>query len=211
MSSRSELWVVKIGGSLAHSPALSAWLGVLSHCRNPRVVIVPGGGPFADEVRKAQRASGFDDGLAHRMALLAMEQYGLMLSGLSPGLHPASSKTAIRTIHRLGGVPVWLPARMAAAGKDIRASWEVTSDSLAAWLAGALGAHRLVLVKSAEPPPGQATAAALSDLGLIDKAFPSFIDGRGFETWCVSSAHHRDMARALESGTGPGTRIVAGP
>ena len=101
MSSRSELWVVKIGGSLAGSPALSAWLGVLSHCRNPGIVIVPGGGPFADEVRKAQWVSGFDDGLAHRMALLAMEQYGLMLSGLSQDLHPASSKTAIRTIHRL--------------------------------------------------------------------------------------------------------------
>ena len=35
------------------------------------------------------------------------------------------------------------------------------------------------------------------------------IEGRGFETWCVSSARHRDMARALKSGTGPGTRIVA--
>ena len=209
MGSRSQLWVVKIGGSVAGSPALTAWLRVLSPCRDPRIVIVPGGGPFADAVRKAQRVSGFGDGPAHRMAMLAMEQYGLMLSGLAPGLHPASSKTAIRAIHRQGGVPVWLPTRMAAASKDIRASWEVTSDSLAAWLAGALDADRLVLVKSADPPPGQATAAALSGLGLIDKAFPSFIEGRGFETWCVSSARHRDMARALKSGTGPGTRIVA--
>ncbi len=210
MSSRSALWVVKIGGSVAGSPALTAWLRVLSPCRKPRVVIVPGGGPFADAVRKAQRASGFDDGPAHRMAMLAMEQFGLMLSGLSPDLHPADSKTAIRTIHRRGGVPVWLPTRMAAASKDIRASWEVTSDSLAAWLAGALDADRLVLVKSAEPPPHPVSAAALSDLGLIDKAFPSFIDGGGFETWCISSARHRDMARALKSGTGPGTRIVTG-
>ncbi len=210
MSSRSALWVVKIGGSVAGSPALTAWLRVLSPCRKPRVVIVPGGGPFADAVRKAQRASGFDDGPAHRMAMLAMEQFGLMLSGLSPDLHPADSKTAIRTIHRRGGVPVWLPTRMAAASRDIRASWEVTSDSLAAWLAGVLGANRLVLVKAAEPPPHRGSAAELRDLGLIAKAFPSFIDGRGFETWCVSSAHHRDMARALESGTGPGTRIVTG-
>jgi aspartokinase-like uncharacterized kinase len=36
-------------------------------------------------------------------------------------------------------------------------SWEVTSDSIAAWLAGALGAHRVVLVK---PVAGEVDALA---------------------------------------------------
>ncbi len=58
MSSRSALWVVKIGGSLAGSPALAAWLGVLGHCRRPRIVIAPGGGPFADQVEEPQVKPG---------------------------------------------------------------------------------------------------------------------------------------------------------
>ncbi len=151
---------------------------------------------------------GFDDGIGHRMALLAMDQYGLMLSGLAPGLVPAASKRAIDGAHRRGGVPVWLPARMVASRQDIPAIWDVTSDSLAAWLAGALGAHRLVLVKSTDPPPGRISAAELSALGLTDGAFPSFIDGGGFDSWCIGPGAPGKMARALDFGAGPGTRIT---
>ena len=75
-------WIVKIGGSLAAGPAaLGRWLLALEAGRR-RVVVVPGGGPFADTVRSAQAELGFDDSTAHRMALLAMEQYGMALCAL---------------------------------------------------------------------------------------------------------------------------------
>ena len=59
------------------------------------------------------------------------------------------------------------------AGRDdtIRASWEVTSDSLALILATRLGAARLVLVKAAAVPAGL-DPAGLAALGLVDAAFP---------------------------------------
>lgn len=208
MRRRSELWVVKIGGSVADGEALASWIGLFGRRRRPRVVIVPGGGAFADQVRIAQRKRRFDDGVAHRMALMAMDQMGLMFTGLSPALRPAATRTAIAEAHRRGYVPVWLPTRMAAGRPDIPETWDVTSDSLAAWLAGALAADRLVLVKSADPPAGAVTAAALCRDGLIDKAFARFIAGCSFECWCVGSSRHDDMTRALKTGNGPGTRIV---
>ena len=104
--------VVKLGGSLAFAPALTEWLAALA-ASGGRVVLVPGGGPFADQVRDAQRRRRFDDATAHRMALLAMEQYGLMLCGLHPALHPAKSRAEIRRLRREGLVPVWLPSAMA--------------------------------------------------------------------------------------------------
>jgi aspartokinase-like uncharacterized kinase len=65
---------------------------------------------------------------------------------------------------------------MALSDPDIPESWEMTSDSLAAWLARKIGAARLVLVKStAAPRPFD--PAALAELGLVDRLFPGFLAG----------------------------------
>ncbi|MGB8274655.1 MAG: hypothetical protein WCF16_05220, partial [Alphaproteobacteria bacterium] len=139
----AALSVVKLGGSLAESGALRPWLQALSSLRGAGLVIVPGGGPFADAVRRAQRLHGFSDEAAHRMALAAMEQFGLMLCDLAPALVPAATRQAIALAVARGDIPVWMPSRMLGKRADVRASWDVTSDSLAAWLASALEAHSL--------------------------------------------------------------------
>lgn len=181
------MWVVKLGGSLAPDPALlRRWLEVLAASGAGKVVIVPGGGPFADQVRELQASLGFSDAAAHRMAILAMEQFGLLLAGLSPGLAPASSDDAIRKVLRGGSVPVWLPAAMTPGNPEIPESWDVTSDSLAAWLARRLGAERLVLVKSCAVPEGEASPEELRRLGIVDAAFPDFMRGARFPALALS-------------------------
>ena len=67
--------VVKLGGSLLGSPELAQWLNVLAKFSDGKVVIVPGGGLFANSVREAQQISNVSDAVAHQMALLAMDQY----------------------------------------------------------------------------------------------------------------------------------------
>ena len=67
--------VVKVGGSTADQPVLREWIAALAGSALP-VVIVPGGGPFADQVRNTQRRIGFSNNAAHAMAILAMEQFG---------------------------------------------------------------------------------------------------------------------------------------
>src|SRR4051812_7801139 len=71
--------VLKLGGSLASSGGLTACLAALGRLRG-EIVVVPGGGVFADAVRAAQPRFGFSDRAAHRMAILAMEQYAVMLA-----------------------------------------------------------------------------------------------------------------------------------
>ena len=169
--------VVKLGGSLAGGAALPAWLAALPGGRG-RAVVVPGGGAFADAVRAEQRRHGFSDRAAHRMGLLAMEQYGLMLVDLLPCLAPCRDEAAIRAALAAGEVALWLPCEMAAADRAIPESWDVTSDSLAAWLAGRLGAARLVLVKSVAAPP-KLEPASLAAAGMVDPAFPRFLAAAG--------------------------------
>src|SRR5262245_49640699 len=121
--------VVKVGGSYAFSSALKSWIDAVAACAG-RVVVVPGGGPFAETVRAAQPKMGFDDRAAHEMALLAMEQYGCALASLGAGWRLAASAAAIQDVLRENGVPVWSPTPMLRDANDVPWSWDVTSDSL---------------------------------------------------------------------------------
>jgi len=170
----SSVWVVKLGGSLARRGRLGDWLALLAHSGGGRVVLVPGGGPFADVVREAQLGWGFDDRVAHVMALLAMEQHGQMLCGLAEPLLPARDCKEIRELLDAGKLPVWLPGSMVDGDGSIPASWDISSDSLAAWLAARLDKARLVLVKSARISAGAYTPQALVQAEMVDAKFAEF-------------------------------------
>ena len=164
------MWVVKLGGSLHGAPALRRWLTCLAEEAGPRRIVVPGGGPFADAVRALQPRLGVDEIAAHRMAILAMQQFGLALQSLEPRLGLAETDAELHA----APAAVWLPWRLAGSEDAIAAGWEVTSDSLACWLATRLHARVLVLVKSGEVPTGKHPAPALAAAGLVDRAFAGF-------------------------------------
>ena len=166
--------VVKLGGSLAGAGTLPAWLDVILAQGGGRAIIVPGGGEFADGVRAAQKRLRFSDRTAHRMALLAMEQYALLLQELAPALRPCADAAQIAAVLAAGRIALWLPSTMVEADPAISESWDVTSDSLAAWLAGRIGATRLVLVKSGPAPDAPLSPERLAALGLVDAAFPAY-------------------------------------
>jgi aspartokinase-like uncharacterized kinase len=166
------MWVVKLGGSLASAPQLKPWLTALS--ARDDLALVPGGGPFADQVRTAQREWGFDDRSAHHMALLGMEQYGRMLCALESGLRPAATPPEIRDALAQGKTPVWMPVPMVVGEPEVGHNWDVTSDSLAAWLCRRLEADGLLLVKSAPPASLEGGIEALARRGILDTAFPLY-------------------------------------
>ena len=100
---------------------------------------------------------------------------------------------------------------MVFAEDSIPGLWEVTSDSLAAWLAGYLKATCLILVKSVDPTPPNSeqpavTLSALQERGVIDRAFGKFAGG-GYDVHCVGPADLAGFAGALESGTAPGVKV----
>nr|WP_240539951.1 uridylate kinase [Salinarimonas soli] len=166
--------VVKIGGSLLGSRRLRAVLASLPAGRG--IVVVPGGGAFADAVRTTQAQVGFSDALAHRLALDAMGATAQVLRALRPDLRILRRPEALAEAAWSARIPVWNAAPLRRGHPDVPETWGVTSDSLGLWLARTIGAARLVLVKSADSPPG-ADAAALARFGLVDEAFPRFAAG----------------------------------
>jgi aspartokinase-like uncharacterized kinase len=198
-------WVVKLGGSFADSERLPLWLEALAESG---AVIVPGGGPFAGQVRAAQSRWRFGDEAAHAMAILAMAQYGRMLSGMCPKLLAASDFEGLNGIVETGGTAVWLPDVSRLPEAEIPASWDVTSDSLAAWLAGRIGARRLLLVKSAEIPEGRAPVEQCAAEGWVDSAFPRFAAGAGCEVWLCGPGHPHRLCEGLSHPESSFTRVM---
>ena len=207
MGGGDRLCVVKLGGSYAFSSQLNDWLGALAACAG-EVVVVPGGGPFADAIRAAQPRMGFDDQAAHQMALLAMDQYGCALASLGNGLIRASSLAALRRAVSEAKVPIWSPTRMVPTAKDVPACWNVTADSLAAWIAGKLRAKRVLLVKQVTPSGSCVSADDLVAQGLIDPAFPRFLAASGADAFVAGPAQYAAAAAAIRDGVPPGTRIA---
>jgi dihydroneopterin aldolase len=198
--------VVKLGGSHAFSEHLAGWVGAIADCAG-HVIVVPGGGPFADAVRDAQPRIGFDDDAAHHMALLAMEQYGCALASLNRALVPADSLAAIQHAREAIKVPVWMPSRMTLAATDIPSSWDITSDSLAAWLAGLLSARQLLLVKHVGL---SGTAVSLPELiarGIVDKAFAQFLKTAGIPAALLGPTDQALLGGVIEPGSTIGIRI----
>jgi 5-(aminomethyl)-3-furanmethanol phosphate kinase len=199
--------VVKLGGSFAFSPHLRDWIAAIANCTG-RALIVPGGGPFADSVRTAQVRMGFDDRAAHRMGLLAMEQYGCAIASLDERLMLAQTLELIRQGLEDSKVPVWLPAQMALGDAGIPQSWDVTSDSLAAWLADRIGAERLLLVKHVDAKEKTVRAADLAARNVVDTAFADFLTASGVPAFMLGPMDH-GMVRDAVSGGLAGIRIIA--
>jgi len=198
------MWVVKLGGSLLGSPELARWLDTLVKISDGKVLIVPGGGMFADAVRQAQDTSLINDAVAHHLALLAMDQFGLLLAGMNPGLVTASSELEIAERgwqHR--GI-VWLPSRMVLADENIPKNWHVTSDSLSAWVANKIGSEQLILVKSKDLTDYTKAApidmqTLISDM-VIDNAFSEFGAKSNAQIWVLNKADHNVFAQGLNLG-----------
>jgi 5-(aminomethyl)-3-furanmethanol phosphate kinase len=130
MGSPDRPLVVKVGGSLFPEAARIA--RVLAEAGRP-ILVVPGGGPFAHLVRSMR----LPDEQAHWMAILAMDQFGWYLAAGGVPVTPDLSLPR--------GMEILLPYRVMRERDPLPHSWDVTSDTIAAWVARELGLDLLVL------------------------------------------------------------------
>jgi aspartokinase-like uncharacterized kinase len=182
--------IIKLGGSLSYSGALVNSLNAVEKNYQGRaVVIVPGGGAFADQVRLAQQHWQFDDTIAHHMALLAMQQMALMFKGLKPGFAMAYTVSAIQEQLSRQKIVIWSPDIIELDNAGIPASWDITSDSLAAWLAKTVSASELILIKSAAID-ADLSLQQLAKQNIVDKAFCDLVAQAAFKIQIINALNY---------------------
>ncbi|MDP2846352.1 MAG: amino acid kinase [Candidatus Methanoperedens sp.] len=117
--------VVKLGGSLIHrARELVNEIIEYSNSSGEKILIVPGGAIFADTVRKVNASQE----AGHWMAVLAMEQYGYFLGN-------GTDAKLVDSLSLDEGVSILLPYNLLKKRDELPHTWDVTSDTIAAWVA----------------------------------------------------------------------------
>jgi aspartokinase-like uncharacterized kinase len=219
--------VVKVGGGLtreAGDDALRALCRTIGEAgARHALLVVPGGAGFADAVRDHDARFALRAATAHRMAIIAMEQFGWLLCDLIPDAVPCADLVSAQAAAAQRRTAILLPAAMLR-GDPVPVSWEVTSDSIAAWVAGVAHAARLVLVKPVGglyrdwPPDGaplvHLSVRELADLRAsgraagVDEYLPQALRAAGVEAWVIDGRDPARLVTLLERGRTEGTVVT---
>lgn len=182
--------IIKLGGSLASSALLKNCLDKVENDYQGRaVIIVPGGGAFADQVRYAQQRWKFDDKTAHHMAILSMQQMALLLKALKPRFTIAATTAELSVLLKLQEFAIWSPDIVELDNAGVQSSWDITSDSLSAWLAKTLSANELILVKSVKID-SDLDVLKLVQQKIVDESFYKFTQHTSFK---INIVHAEDF------------------
>ena len=189
-----DAWAIKIGGSLYGSQYLVEWLRAVSDCETKKIIIIPGGGPFADQVRNADEKYNLDQVRAHDMAIMAMQQYGSLLASLCPAVVTANTSDKIQLAWEHSKVVVWEPYEMLRDECELEKSWDITSDSITIWLASKLGLENVLLVKSSKYVLEYRDIDELTQLNCVDPGFKELVNQSGITLHIL----HKSQAKEFE-------------
>lgn len=210
------MWVVKIGGSLLdrQDDSVERLIQIIIRISKlEAILVIPGGGKYADAVRRLDQEYRIGKSAAHRMAILAthMNAYRVA-SKLTKISRVISDPKNIPP----GKVPILLPYDIVIES-SLPESWKVTSDSISAYLAFLLQS-KLVMLKDVDgvivPHPGGKLLPAISTDYLsslhpspVDEYLPHFLSTHGMDAWLVNGLHPGRMENLLRKGYTTGTHI----
>ena len=100
------------------------------------LIIIPGGGPFVEVIKKHSERMAISEDAEHWMAVLAMHQYGFFLADGESAIPLIES---LEELSNAGHVCILLPYKILKADDCLSHTWDVTSDTIAAFIANKLG------------------------------------------------------------------------
>lgn len=212
--------LIKVGGSICNSPELRdlarQWAML---ARQHRLLFLAGGGLFADQVRMVDETFELSNSAAHWMAIAAMDQCGYLLADCLPGVEAVHDQDMALSMAASGSSAVLIPSSLLRQHNPLPHRWEVTSDSIAAWLTGFAGIKCLVLLKdvpgvyqsdsSIRPSPllEEVTRGQLSRYQVVDPYFAQALPDH-VVCWILDGRQPDRLAKLLETGKTAGTRVV---
>jgi aspartokinase-like uncharacterized kinase len=219
--------VIKVGGSLAEDPErlidLCAKLSELA--KNYKLIVVPGGGMFADVVRDSDNRFNLSSGISHRMAILAMDQFGLLLAQITPNSCATYLLNDAKQLSEIKIAPIFLPSRLLFKEDPLENSWDVTSDSIAAYVASRLQAAKVLLVTDVDgiftkDPKKHADAALIERLSAeellklnkrtsVDSFLPKLLLEARIDCYVVNGKHPERIEAILAGQQATCTLIAA--
>lgn len=180
----SEPTIVKVGGSLLDLPDLGMrLLDLVALTRTATPLLIVGGGGVVEELRRLDGIHNFPPETTHRLALAGMSMTADLVAALHPRFRVSDSVFEARTLWDREMIPIF-DCRKSGLIDDLSATWDITSDSIAACIALRCRANRLILAKSIPLPAVDLPMTAAVSMQLIDPQFPVW-GTAGFSLgWC---------------------------
>jgi len=200
------MFVIKFGGSLSKNPkAIRKIFEILEEISlNHKFIILPGGGEFADLVLKYYESHNLNLKISHNACILAMDIVGMLLSNF----------TNIKTSYELNANTIFLPSRLLSdSGMEI--SNEITSDSIAVYIASKVNAETIILLKSVDgifvdkDLYNEISAKELEKIksNVIDFAFLKFIQRYKKTAYIINGNFPERLKNFIEKKEGIHTKI----
>ena len=208
--------VIKVGGSLAEKPCILTTLcnKLDELSKRHSLTVVPGGSKFADIVRNFDQKYKLSSDSAHKMAILGMDQFGLLLSQIIPNSCTTYSLSDAKQLSEGKTVPIILPTKLLFKEAPFEPSWDVTSDSIAAYVASQLNTVKLILVKDVDGifpsnPKTHSDAKLIPEISpeklmtfarrtCVDKFLPKILLKEGLQCYVVNGTYPRRVEAILK-------------
>ncbi|MEM3561716.1 MAG: hypothetical protein QXR19_00605 [Candidatus Jordarchaeaceae archaeon] len=219
-------FIIRIGGSLSRSkPTLKKLFNVLAEIsKTHKFLVVPGGGAFADQVREVYRKFHISEDVAHWSAIFAMDQMGFFFSNFHPNIRIVNGLEEALQIE-VGMIPVLLPSKIMLDDDPLPHSWDVTSDSIAAYIAHITNTKKLFILTDVDgvftsDPKIQPDSELIDEISAeelaqknvttsVDKVFPNLVSKYKLECLVLNGKVPRRLIQALKNKKVKGTRIYS--
>jgi aspartokinase-like uncharacterized kinase len=197
--------IYKVGGSLLDLPELASRLrAVIEQNSDSRPLLVLGGGRMADVVREWDRIHHLDQESSHWLAVDAMGLNESLLHNLLPESGIVATRQETRSVWDSSGIPIlsaseFLRAEEFSSRIPLLHTWEVTSDSIAAWIALQWPADGLALLKSVPQPDdfNSIVEGASFETNSVDPCFPRLASNLPSIEWINFRAYGRFKANRI--------------
>ncbi|MHA1913925.1 MAG: amino acid kinase family protein [Promethearchaeota archaeon] len=150
---KSKTVLFKIGGKiLENADNLRSTISQLEQLYNAnliqRIILIPGGGTLANFVRKLHNKFNFTEELAHWMGIFSMNYNGIEICKKFPQINAIDNSMRLNKESR--SFCLFLPFHFLKENDKLPHSWNVTSDSIALFIAKELGMDECILLKEVD-------------------------------------------------------------
>lgn len=201
------MWVVKIGGSLFPEEAIK----LCKYLQSYQVLIICGGGIFADQIRQYDHLKSFSPSAAHKAAILCMDIMGMLLADYVPSSELIRFPDEAEVVINRRRLPILIPSHLFDLNDPLEHSWRVTSDSISLYIAQLLKAKLLIAtdvdgIFTGDPSKDGAqfipeiSAKKLLNFGetSVDRALPELLIKYGYNCHVVNGKYPERVLSIIE-------------
>ena len=209
--------IVKIGGSLTYDakPLLKA-LKSYAKENNKKIVIIPGGGEFANVVRKIDKALNISNSLSHKLAIKCMDLIGEVYAEIG-NIKAYDTLFNLKREIEKEKIAILLPSKILLSTDIAEHSWAITSDSLSLYIGKLLDVREVIIATDVDGiydkfPGGKLlniiNANDIKGLTSVDETFPILLKQFKMNAYVVNGKYPERVIDILEGKHNIYTKII---